>query len=298
MAVVDTDFLAGARTLYKAAFDEIMGAAPGVWQRFATLFDTEGKATLGFDWLGAPPMMRTMVDTLTIGKSFEHNYTIAVDETGVGIEIKEQAYMSNPLGTILKHVENMMVQASKYYDKVCIEALSDGFTATGFDSASFFNAAHTIGDGASFDNSDTAALDNAGATYQVAWQKLNAAEDDSGEPMGFIGNVLIVHSNNRLTARQLLNAEIISQTSNVLVDDSELIVSPWVSTSTHWFLGAGGQPVNPIVLAEQMAPRFVAMDGLDSPNAFHGNRFQYKVDAKVSVGYGDPRTMIGSNGTT
>jgi len=127
---------------------------------------------------------------------------------------------------------------------------------------------------------------------------VNAAEDDSGEPMGLVPNVLIVHSNNRLVARQLLNAEIISQTSNVLVNDATLIVSPWISTTTHWFLGAGGLPVNPIVLAEQLPPRFVANDGLDSPNAFNRNAFQYKVDAKVSQGYGDPRTMVGSNGTT
>lgn len=298
MPVVDTDFLAGARTLFKAAFDEIMGAAPNVWQRFATLFDTEGKSTLTFNWLGAPPMMRTMRDTLEISKSFPHDYTISVDETGVGIEIDEQAYMANPLGTILKHVENMMVQASKYYDKVAVEGLSLGFTLTGFDGLTFYNASHAIGDGATYDNADTPALDNAGANYQISWQKINAAEDDSGEPMGLVPNVLVVHSNNRLTAKQLLNAEWISSTSNVLVDDAQLIVSPWVSTTTHWFLMAGGLPVNPIVLAEQMAPRFVPNDGLDSPNAFHRNTFQYKVDAKVSQGFGDPRTIVGNNGTT
>jgi len=298
MAIVDPDFLAGARTLFKAAFDEIMGAAPNVYQQFSTVFPTEGKSTLTFNWLGAPPMMRTIVDTLTIGKSFPHDYTITIDETGVGIEISEQAYMSNPLGTILKHVENMMTQAAKYYDKVAIEGLSLGFTGLGFDGVSFFNASHTIGDGAAYDNFDTPALDNSGTNYQISWQKVNAAEDDAGEPMSFVADTLIVHSNNRLVARQLLNAQIISTTSNVLVDDSTLIVTPWVSTASHWFLGTGGQPVNPIILAEQMAPRFVANDGLDSPNAFHRNAFQYKVDAKVSQGFGDPRTMVGNNGTT
>ena len=305
--IVDKDFLAGARTTFKAIFDQVMGEAKNEWAKFSTLIDTEGKSTVTFNWLGQPPQMRPMSGVLEFGKAFPHDYTIVVTENGVGIEIREASFMSDPLGTISLFVKNMMVQASRYEDKIAAQKLSAGFATTygaAFDNLAFYalTTGHAIAGGAAFINQVATNLDNAGAAYQIGWAMINTNQDDAGEPLGLIPNVLVVHPYNRLIAKQMLNAVIISTTSNVLVGDCDLIVSPWLNktagaSNKEWHLLAGGLPLNPILLVQQMPKRFVAQDGLESDEAFNRNVYRYKVDNKLATGFGDPRGAYGSTGS-
>lgn len=305
--VVDKDFLAGVRTLFQATFDQIIGDSTPSWPKFATKIDTGGKATLTFNWLGTPPMLRTMKDTLTFGKAFPHDYTVTVTENGVGIEISESSFMSDPLGTISMFVRNMMRQAERYEDKVAAAALSDGFSTTlglGFDGAAFFADTHTFGDAANYDNKVATNLAADGVAYNLGWAAINTAQGDDGSPLGLVPTVLVVHSNGRLIARQMLNSTITTGgISNVLQGDVELVVSPWLTDTAdtvlgnQWYLLSMSQEPGPIVLVEQMPKRFVASDGLDSDSAFEKNVYRYKVDNKLAVGYGDPRCAYGSTGT-
>ena len=296
--IVDKDFLIGVRTTFQAEFDKIQGLAPMDWTQFTTVIDSLGKKTLTFSWLGTPPMLRTIKGTLEFGKAFEHNYTITVTDNGVGIEIGEDQFMSDPLGTISLFVSQMMTQAAKYEMKIAAETLSDGFSTNGFDGVSFFNASHSYGDSATHDNLDTAVLTNLiTGPYQTGWQTINTAEGDDGEPMSLVPTDLLVHSNNRAVVRQLFHAEMISQTTNVAKGDMREIVTPFLKTGTEWIMMAADLPLKPVIMVEQMAKRFVAQDGLDSDNAFERNVFRYKVDNKMSTGYGDPRSSYGSDGT-
>jgi len=303
--IVDTQFLAGVRTTFKAVFDQVMGAAPSDWTKFVTVIDTGGKTKLTFNWLGAPPMMRAMGDSLIFGKAFPHDYTITVTENGVGVEINEQTFMNDPLGTITLFVKNLMIQAAKYEMKIAAETLSDGFTIAGFDSAKmFYSATHSYGDSATYNNLSATNLGTDGVIYQTAWQTINTAQDDSGVAMALVPDLLVVHPNNRTVARRLLNAEFIgldtsnTSISNVNKGDVEYITTPYLKTAIQWhLLATNSMEPKPVIFAEQMPKRFVAQDGLDAEAAFNRNVFKYKVDNKIATGYGDPRSAFGSTGT-
>jgi phage major head subunit gpT-like protein len=301
--IVDSNFLAGVRTLFQATFDQVMGAEPTDWTKFVTVIDTDGKTKLTFNWLGAPPMMRPMGDTLIFGKAFPHDYTITVTENGVGIEVNEQTFMNDPLGTITLFVKNLMRQAAKYEMKIAAETLSDGFTLLSFDGLAFYKATHTYGDSATHDNLDSAVLAADGVAYQTGWQTVNSAEDDAGEPMGLVPDLLVAHSNNRTVVKRLLNAEFTvitagdGATSNVNKGDAEYIITPFLKTTTEWhLLATQSMDPKPVIFAEQMPKRFVPQDGLDSESAFTKNTYRYKVDNKIATGYGDPRSAYGSTG--
>lgn len=301
--IVDTQFLAGVRTTFKAVFDQVQTAALasdaiGAWQKFVTVIPSEGKKTVTFNWLGTPPMLRTIKGTIDFGKAFAHNYTINVTENGVGIEIGEADFMSDPLSSITLFVKSLFSQAAKYDMKISAEALSDGFTLLGFDGVSFYNAAHSYGDSATHDNLDTAVLTNLGTgPFMTAYIAINTAEGDDGEPLSLVPDTLIVHPTNLGIARQLLNATMIANTSNVFTGMANLVVTPFLKTTTEWHLVVTELPIRPIIHVEQMPARFVAQDGLDSDSAFTQNVFRYKVDNKKSVGHGDPRSAYGSDGT-
>jgi len=302
--IVDTNFLAGVRTTFKAVFDQVMGAAPTDWTKFVSVIDTGGKTKLTFNWLGAPPMMRAMGDTLIFGKAFPHDYTITVTENGVGVEINEQTFMNDPLGTITLFVKNLMIQAAKYEMKIAAETLSDGFTLLGFDGLAFYADAHYYGGSAVHDNKSATNLGTDGVIYQTAWQVINTAQDDSGTPMALVPDLLVVHSNNRTVVRRLLQAEFIgldtsnTSISNVNKGDVEYITTPYLKTAIEWhLLATNSMEPKPVIFAEQMPKRFVAQDGLDSEAAFNRNVYKYKVDNKIATGYGDPRSAYGSTGT-
>ena len=303
--IVDTQFLAGVRTTFKAVFDQVMGAAPSDWTKFVTVIDTGGKTKLTFNWLGAPPMMRAMGDTLIFGKAFPHDYTITATENGVGIEISEQTFMNDPLGTITLFVKNLMVQAAKYEMKIAAETLSDGFAAAGFDSAKmFYSATHAYGDSGTYNNLSATPLAADGLAYQVGWLAINTACDDAGVPMALVPDLLVVHSANRLIVKRLLTAEFIvvttgdGATSNVNRGDVDYIITPYLKTATQWhLLATNSMEPKPVIFAEQMPKRFVAQDGLDAEDAFNRNVYKYKVDNKIATGYGDPRSAYGSTGT-
>jgi phage major head subunit gpT-like protein len=114
----------------------------------------------------------------------------------------------------------------------------------------------------------------------------------------------VVHSNNRTVVRRLLQAEFIgldtsnTSISNVNKGDVEYITTPFLKDAKHWFLLAtNSMEPKPVIFAQQMPKRFVAQDGLDSEDAFNRNVYKYKVDNKIAVGYGDPRSAFGSTGT-
>lgn len=294
--VVNSDFLLGARTLFMALFDEVMGAPQVQWSTIADNISTQDRDTLTLNWLGAPPQMRTVKGEIDIGKAFPHDYSIVVDEKGVAIEVKERAFRSQGLGTVSRLVQNMMFQAARFYDKLVFEQLSDGFTLLGYDGKAFFANDHAVGDADTLDNS--LALDFSETNYGIAWATLNLAQDDAGEPMGLIASHLVGHPNDRTAIRKVLNAQLVSSgETNVLAGDSTPLISPYIKDSDSWFLlAAEGLATKPIILAEQMAIRFVAQDDLGGESAFMKKVFRYKVEAEVAPGYGLFQQAVGSAG--
>jgi phage major head subunit gpT-like protein len=303
--IVDKDFLAGARTVFTALYDQVQGKAENFYAKFATVIPVD-KLTVTVNWLGAPAQMRPVKGTLDFSKTFPHDYTVTVTNNAVGVAISEESFKQNPLDQIGRFLASMMVQASRYYDKICSEKLSSGFATTDgacFDAKAFYADDHSIGDAGTYDNKAAANLTAGGTEYQAGWAIINAAKDDQGQPMGLVPSVLVVHSANRKIAKELLGAAIVAQTSNVLVGDVELVVSPFLNNATaagkEWHLLAGGAVgFNPIVLFEEEAPKFIAHDDPSSSDAaFRDHQYWYKIQCYAAPAYGDPRQAYGSTGT-
>jgi len=295
--VVDTDILAGARTTFVALFDKVMGSPAVQWSKVATPITSQSQ-TYTANWLGAPPQMRTFDGVLDIGKVFPHNYSIDVTERGVGIQIKERTLRLDGLGTVGLAIQNMMVMASRYYDKLAFQHYSDGFTLTGYDGAAFYADAHSVADAGTHDNKSTAAF--AEAEYTTGWSTINTAKNDQGEVMGLVPSHIVVHPTNRTLVKKTLVAQTVPSGGgeNVLAGDVEVVVAPDLKTTTEWhMLAAAGLAAAPVLMVETMPIRFVANDGLESTAAFHNKVFEYKVEAEVSPAYGLFQQAYGSTGT-
>lgn len=297
--IIDSDFLNDVRTTVKALYFQAQAESPNQWTKFAGLVPVEtNRVTLtGF---GSPPIMRPMRDVVQFGKTFINNLTVDVGENAVGIEIKEQTLMSDPMGMVLGYVRDFFTAQALYEEKVSMEKLSDGFATTNgaaFDGKAFYADNHTYGDSATHDNKIATVLAADGVAYSALWTVINTAEGEHGEPLGLVPTVLVVHSANRLLARQMLNGTITTGgISNVLNGDVELVVTPFLKTATEYHLLAGGGAIKPILLLEQMPKRFSAMDDPNAEPFFSKKIIQYQVDNKLAVAYEDPRKAAGSTG--
>lgn len=65
--------------------------------------------------------------------------------------------------------------------------------------------------------------------FAAALAAMRSIKNDMGKPMGINPTLLVVPPTLELTARKLLNAEIIGNNSNVLQGATQLLVTPWVA---------------------------------------------------------------------
>lgn len=298
MAIVSSDFLDGVRTTYQAMFEQITSSQFVMWRKAAIPIDAGNKDTVTLNWLGAPPQLRVFKDELEFGKSFPHDYTIIVDEHGVGIEVKERDFRHDYLGQITNHVQNMMVQAAKYYDKLVFTAIGAGASTTGYDGATFLATSHAaIGDSGTFANyltgaSTTIEADDASGRVEVAWATVSSNKDDSGEPMGLIPTGLLHHPKYAIKARRLLN---ISTTTgggeNAYTGLVEPVSTPFMTTDTAWAVVAVTPAMAPAAVVEDLPLRFVSQDALNSDGAFMKKVFRFKVECEAKAALGEPRSI-------
>lgn len=295
MPIVDSDFLSGARTTFQALFDKNIGAEHVQWSKVATPIPAD-KSIYSANWLGAPPQLREFFGEIEIGKVFPHNYTLNLIEYGVAIEVKEMTFRQDGLGTVSVTIGNMTFQASRFYDKLVFEKMSDGFDTVCYDGQFFYDSDHSVGDAGTHNNVATATL--AAASYQTGWQTINTAKDDAGEVMGWIPDLLAVHPNSRKLAKDLLAAQFTGGgNTNTLNGDAEILTAGQFKTTTEWHLMATAAPAKPMLLIEALPLRFVALDDMTSDHFFRAKAFLYKVEAEAVPGYGLFQQAYGSDGT-
>ena len=299
MAIVSTDFLAATRTAYMALFDQVQGEAQNLWSNVAMSLPAGNKAIVQFNWLGAPPMPRLWSGELEFGKSFTHDYNVTVLKYGVGKRIDRDIYRRDSLGTIALHMKQFMAQAMKWKDYLIFTQVSAGFATVCFDGQYFYDTDHSVGDAGTHDNVGTAALSAADpAEYNAAWKAINTAKDDAGQPMGFMPTLLVIHPDNRYTAKKLIKAERLSSgATNVLAGDVEVLAAPYLATEGEWHLIAGNEVMKPFILVVDEEFSFTPNDGLTSDGVFYREQFEYKVLGQMATCFGDFRMAYASDGS-
>lgn len=296
MAIVSNDMLAGVMTQFEAMFAQKLSEAPVQWDQVARTVDSNDKQTVQFFGLGQAPVMRAFQGKFEVGEAFTHQYSVTPTVRGVIVEIDVDAFRYNPLSEITAFVANIFEQAAFYYDQQVFAQMSGAFTSLSFDGVSFYNAAHTFGNSAAYDNVDTAVLNSDGVAYSALYAAINTAEGDHGVPMGYVPTGLVHHTNNRLTARKLLNSTIIGTDTNVLQNDVTPIMTPHLLTADEWHLIAAGSD-KPFLMVEDVAPQFVEQTSEDADIRFRSRMVAFKVECKVQTANGDPRRAAASDGT-
>lgn len=298
MAIVRSDIPRLLEDGLRAVFLEAYENTPGDWQKIATVVPSEHD-TEEYAWLGSTPRMREFKDERMPAGLLEHGYSIRNKTWEASIAVDRAALEDDQYGQIKLRVQGLAEEARRHQDELVFGLLKDGFSAVCYDGQYFFDTDHSEGDSGTQSNKGTAAL--AATSLQAAFTAMMKFKDDKGKPMGIVPDTLVVPPDLKWTAMELLESVYAPDTAanktetrkNVLSGTLDLIVSPYLSDTTDWFLLCTKRIVKPVIFQSRIPVEFAALEGT-SENGFMRDQYLYGVRARYNVGYGLWQLAYGS----
>jgi len=290
MAIVKSDIPKLLEAGLRAVFFEAYEAAPGDWERIATVVPSEHD-TEKYAWLGSVPKMREFKDERVPAGLLPHDYSIKNRTWEASIAVERAALEDDQYGQIKLRVQELAQEAKRHQDELVFSLLKDGFTSLCYDGQYFFDTDHAEGDSGTQSNRGTSAL--SASSLQAAFTAMMKFKDDKGKPMGIIPDALVVPPDLKWTAMELLESVYAPDTAagktemrkNVLSGALDMIVSPYLSDSNDWLLLCTKRVVKPIIFQSRVPVEFAALEA-NSENGFMRDEYVYGVRARYNVGYG------------
>lgn len=288
--------LKAAKAFFAANYNPEMSLVDKICYRETSEYDSEV-----YPWLGQPPQMSQFYDEIIFTGLSDTNYTITNYPFASGIEFRQDDIADNKAGTIKRRIMQLAETASAHPGKLLNTAIVNGTSSTlglGYDGVEFFKTAHPVRGAESAAQSNL--LTGTGVTtsaFSVDFAAAKAAmlnfQSENGEP--FWGNALtpqlvaIVPPALERIARESLQALVVSQTTNILLNQAEVIPSARLTATdvNDWYLFAVTPTMRPFIFQEREALKFTGQEDPSSSDAVFQRRVhRYKAEARYGLGYG------------
>jgi phage major head subunit gpT-like protein len=219
------------------------------------------------------------------------------------IGIKREVIEDDQWGLYSNLAANLGYQAARIADDLIMAAVAAGTTALGFDGQPFFNANHPVdtSSATSAVQANLFALPLTAPNYQTVRQTMRGWVTRDNRPLGALSSgkvVLMVGPALELTARQLLQSQYIAPVTalginaaagmqtNVLMGTSELLVNPYITSATAWYLLDVGGPMKPFIFQERIPAQMVPKIADDTNNVFWRDEYIYGGRFRGAATYG------------
>ena len=178
------------------------------------------------------------------------------------------------------------------------DVLNMGFGTTrytGRDGKALFATDHPVqGTGGTLSNKPTVDTDLSAGALEAALQSFGSIVDDRGMPIESGVEKLVVHPENEMNAKRLLNSINVPGSNlndiNVLKDTNlQVVVSPYLTDTDAWYLLGSTSDIDLRFYWREM-PDTKTWDDDSADATFH------KIRMRLSVGFGDWRHTYASSG--
>ena len=143
-----------------------------------------------------------------------------------------------------------------------------------------------------------ATLAAARASYGAARTAMKKFRDDEGRPLNITPSVLLVPSALEDDANLLMTVERLEDGKpNPYRNTATVVVAPWLTSDTAWFLLDTSKPVKPFIYQEREKPVFVQQTDPQADDVFNRKKFKFGAEARAAGGYGFWQLAYGSTGT-
>ena len=305
MGYVTSDMTAAMRTNVKAIFMQALGelaAQFNSWQKIASVMPSDQDKE-EYNWLGASPPMNEWKDKRQLRGLRPFSYTLTNQDWEATLEINRNAFNDNKLGHIPARVRGLTRSYLKGILKSVFQKLDTGVSdlAT-FDGGYFFKATRTIGDSGTINNIVTsgayaADVDKVRTGFNLAMGLMAGFCDDWGNKLGLIPDTVICAPNMYLLLKKALMMPAIAGSIPAEAEFvKQIVVNPWLvagATAGHdWYVACTTEEIKPIIFQDRQKPEVTSLDKPDDHDNFMAKTLYYGIDARYTVGYGDPRTCV------
>jgi phage major head subunit gpT-like protein len=296
--VINQSTLSAIFKNFNTLFQNGLKSATPMWEKVATRIPSSAKSE-NYSWLGNLVALREWIGERVVQNLKAYSWEIANKHYEGTVAVNRDDIEDDQIGVFAPLVSMLGNGAAMHPDNLVFGLLNDAFDHVCYDGQYFLDSDHPY-PGGTQNNVGSAALDI--DSYAAARTAMSTLVDDKGDPLGIVPDTLVVPPALEMTARQILNAEMIEINSlaqtNVYRNSAQLVISPRISTATYWFLMQANGPLKPLLFQDRKRPEFVALNRSDDPNVFENNEFKYGVDYRGNAGYGLWQLIYGSTGTT
>lgn len=261
-----------------------------------------------YAWLGAVPPMREFLDERKPSGLSEYAVTIEDKVFESSIAVDRRAIEDDQLDLIRLRIRDLAYRVAVHRQQIVVEALANGFAATGYDGVTVFNTAHPTGT-STYGNRTTDALSATSLANGI--NAMMCVPDDTGTPLGIVPDTLVVGPKLQWTATELVESPVVvykgsteggtpaNDYKNAFQGKLRVIVSPFLTNAfdDYWFLIDTKRPIKGVILQQRsdVPVEFSALEGgSGSDAAWMRDRYYYGVRARYNVGYGLWQTMYGA----
>jgi phage major head subunit gpT-like protein len=246
--------------------------------------------------LGAVPQMKEWLGDRQASKLRAAEYTLVNREFQGDIEVEKNDMDDDRMGLYPEKFAELGQRAATHPDKLLMETLVAGESKACFDGQFFFDTDHSFGDSGSQSNDLTSQVASTSAVTAVEFKnafdasvrKMLGYVDDHGEPLnqpviGALNNlVVVVPLALRQRAYEAFETQLFSNTTNVVIDRPQVVVSPYLSSGVKFYtLYVGGQ-IKPFIFQQRRGLRTQIKDMDDNSK----RSVQFLADARYAMGYG------------
>lgn len=284
----------------KTTFNKAFDAAPSIWDRTAMMVPS-GSSQNDYAWLDRFPKMREWIGDKVIKALKAHQYTITNKNWEATVSVLRDDIEDDNLGIYGPMAQDAGFSAKQWPDELVSDLKNDAFSGECYDGQYFYDDDHEMA-GSSVSNLGTAALSaattaGAAASYGAARTAIMQFTDDDSRPLGLIPNLLEVPPALEATGRLLCYGDKLTDESpNPYKGTAELLVNPWLTSTTAWFLHVTNRPLKPFIFQQRKAPVFVEQTNMDSDDVFMRGEYKYGVESRGNAGYGLWQMSYGSTG--
>lgn len=223
------------------------------------------------------------------------------------VEVGGDDINDDQLGIYSDSMRLLGVNAGAQPDQLLWTVVEAGLTTgQGYDGVPFFSTSHPV----SLDNPGLGTYSNYfsgrvlnAANFAYVRAQLQGRKLENGLPMALGKLTLTVPPALRTTAEQILNlgmfapatayGAVAAQASdNILRGAANIVVSPYLTSDTRWFVTAELGGMRPFIFQERQPCKFVPLVSPTDANVFNLNVLRYGADVRNAAGYSLPQLAV------
>lgn len=296
--IVTADVVKNLLPGLKTEFMKGWAGVPLTYKEIATTVPST-LSTETYAWLGQAPTLRQWTDERIPKGLSEFTYTIANKKWENTIGVQREVLEDEQYGQVKMRVSQLPAMVAKGQNRQVFNLLAAANSTVCYDGANMASTTHSEGNSGTQSNLMTSSPLNA-TNYQTARSLFAGFKDDQGEIVGAMGTTLVVPTALEGTARALLNADFVTDgtaggggITNIWKGSANLIVAPWLTNATQWYLLDLNEYIRPIIFQNRVDVEFDHLtndNGSDS--AFMRDTFYFGTRGRWNVGFGDWRTLV------